>query len=109
MYNIASGDPELIKTVDGLIRNLDADSETSSSVIWHPDGRAFATATATRDIQVVSRDDYERQKVFSGGHMGDITSLAWSPNGALLATAGADRKIMLWETKTQKVIARSAP
>ena len=42
---------------------------------------------------------------FSNGHTGDVTALAWSPNGAMLATAGKDRKILLWETKTQKVIA----
>ena len=38
--------------------------------------------------------------------MGDITALTWSPNGALLTTAGADRKILLWDTQTQKVLAR---
>ena len=38
--------------------------------------------------------------------MGDITALSWSPNGALLVTAATDRKILLWETKTLKVIAR---
>ena len=106
IYNIASSEPELVKTVDGIIRGLEADSETSSRAIWHPDGRAFAAATATRDIQVVSRDDAERQRMFTGGHMGDVTTLSWSPNGALLATAGADRKIILWETKTQKIVSR---
>ena len=108
IYNIASGQPELIRTIDGIIRGLEPDSETSSRAIWHPDGRAFAAATATRDIQVVSRDDGERQRVFSEGHVGDVTTLAWSPNGALLATAGADRKIILWETRAQKVISRYA-
>ena len=38
--------------------------------------------------------------------MGDVTALAWSPNGAMLLTAGGDRKILLWETGTQKVLAR---
>ncbi|KAL9627243.1 MAG: hypothetical protein Q9204_006709, partial [Flavoplaca sp. TL-2023a] len=45
-------------------------------------------------------------RAFSGGHMGDITTLAWSPNGALLATSASDRKILLWDTKTQKIVAR---
>jgi chromosome transmission fidelity protein 4 len=54
----------------------------------------------------VSRSDGERQKVFSNGHNGDITALAWSHNGALLASAGVDGKVVLWETATQKVLAR---
>lgn len=106
VYSLSTEEPQLVKKVDGLIRALEADVEASSSAIWHPDGRAFAAPTATRDIQIISRSDWERQRAFSGGHMGDITALAWSPNGALLATAGMDRKILLWETKTQKIIAR---
>ncbi|MCJ1259786.1 hypothetical protein MMC24_007625 [Lignoscripta atroalba] len=106
IYSLTTEEPVLVRKVDGLIRNLEADAEASSRAIWHPDGRAFAAPTATRDIQVVSRDDGERQRAFSGGHMGDITALAWSPNGALLVTAGSDRKVLLWETKTQKIVAR---
>ncbi|KAL8799563.1 MAG: hypothetical protein Q9182_005802 [Xanthomendoza sp. 2 TL-2023] len=106
VYSITTEDPTLSNKFDGLIRRLEGDDERSSSVSWHPDGRAFAVPTATRDVQVVSRDDGEKQRSFSGGHMGDITALAWSPNGALLATAASDRRILIWETKTQKVMAR---
>jgi len=106
IYSLSTEDPELVRKVDGVIRSLEADAETSSRAIWHPDGRAFAAPTATREIQVISRTDGERQRSFSGGHMGDITALAWSPNGALLASAGTDRKILLWDTKTQKILAR---
>ncbi|KAL8709830.1 MAG: hypothetical protein Q9220_005446 [cf. Caloplaca sp. 1 TL-2023] len=106
IYSITNEEPELQKKCDGLIRRLEADDEKSSKATWHPDGRAFAVPTATRDVQVVSRDDGEKQRVFTGGHMGDITALAWSPNGAMLATAASDRKILLWDTKTQKIIAR---
>lgn len=106
IYSLSTEEPKLVRKVDDLIRTLETDAEASSRAIWHPDGRAFAAPTATRGIQVVSRSDGERQKTFSGGHMGDVTALAWSPNGALLMTAGTDRKIMLWETKIQKVVAR---
>lgn len=108
IYSITTEQPDLVRKVDGLIRSLEGDAEASSRAIWHPDGRAFAAPTATKDIFVVSRSDGERQRGFSGGHMGDITALAWSPNGALLVSAGSDRKILLWETKTQKIIARYA-
>ncbi|KAH8593360.1 chromosome segregation protein-like protein [Bisporella sp. PMI_857] len=105
IYSLVNNEPELMREVDGLIRSVEADSETSSKIVWHPDGRAFAAPTATRDIQVMSRNDWENQRTFANGHMGDVTVVAWSPNGAMLATAGKDRKIMLWETKTQRVIA----
>ncbi|KAI4116768.1 MAG: hypothetical protein LQ345_002860 [Seirophora villosa] len=106
VYNISTEEPTLIKKYDGLIRRLEADDEKSSKAIWHPDGRAFAIPTATRDVQVVSRDDGENQRTFSGGHMGDITALAWSPNGGMLATSASDRKIVLWDSRTQKTVAR---
>lgn len=106
VYKLSTEEPELVRRVEGLIRNLDIESDSSSRAVWHPDGRAFAAPTATRDIQVVSSGDGERQKAFSGGHMGDVTALVWSPNGALLITAASDRKILLWDTKTQKVLAR---
>lgn len=106
IYSLSTEEPTLVRKVDGLIRSLDIESESTSRAIWHPDGRAFAAPTATRDIQVIASGDGEPQRVFSGGHMGDITALAWSPNGALLISAATDRKILLWDTKTQKVVAR---
>ncbi|KAI4176976.1 MAG: hypothetical protein LQ346_007746 [Caloplaca aetnensis] len=106
IYSISTEEPTLVKKFDGLIRRLESDDERSSRAIWHPDGRAFAIPTATREIQVISREDGEKQRAFSGGHMGDITALAWSPNGAMLATSASDRKIVVWDTKTQKTIAR---
>ena len=106
IYSLSTEQPDLMRKVDGLIRSLETDSISSSRAAWHPDGRAFAAPTATRDIQVLSSGDGERQRAFAGGHMGDITALAWSPNGAMLLTASSDRKLVLWDTKTQKILAR---
>lgn len=106
VYSLTADQPELIRKVEGVIGRLETDSETSSRVIWHPDGRAFAVPTPTRDIQVVSKDDWEKQRAFSDGHEGDITALAWSPNGSMLATAGKDKKVLIWSTKDQTVVAR---
>jgi chromosome transmission fidelity protein 4 len=105
VYSLLNDEPELVRKVDGLIRTLETDDEISSKVAWHPDGRAFAAPTATRDIQVMSQNDWENQRAFTNGHTGDLTALAWSPNGAMLVSAGTDRKILLWQTSTQKVIA----
>lgn len=105
VYSLGDDTPELIRKVDGLIRIVETEDEVSTKVVWHPDGRTFAAPTATRDIQVMSRGDWENQRAFTNGHNGDITALAWSPNGAMLVSAGKDRKVVLWETKTQKPIA----
>ena len=97
-------EPTLFRTVDGIIRRLEVEDEASSECVWHPDGRAFACATATRDITTVSVWDGAQQRSFLGGHMTDVLSLAWSANGALLASTSRDGGLVLWETKTQSII-----
>jgi chromosome transmission fidelity protein 4 len=106
VYSLTAEHPELIRKVDGVIGRYETDAEASTLVAWHPDGRAFAAATPTKDIQVVSKNDWEKQRVFANGHEGDITALAWSPNGALLASAAKDKKLLIWSTKDQGVVAR---
>lgn len=106
IYSDHETEPQLIKKIDGIIPRLETDSEATSRAAWHPDGLAFAAVEATRDIAIVSVNDWTKQKSFSGGHKSDITALSWSPNGALLASAGADRQILLWETKTQNILKR---
>ncbi|KAK2039693.1 WD domain-containing protein [Colletotrichum somersetense] len=104
VYSMTADAPELIRKVDGVIGPLESDSETSARIAWHPDGRAFAVPTPMHDVQVVSKNDWEKQRAFANGHLGDVTALAWSPNGALLATAAKDGKLLIWETKTQSVV-----
>lgn len=106
IYSMLSEEPELVQKLDGVIRRLEPEDEATSRIVWHPDGTAFATAEATRDISIFSTTEWKKGKTFSGGHNGNITSIGWSPNGALLATAGADGKILLWETKNQSVLQR---
>jgi chromosome transmission fidelity protein 4 len=104
MYSLDEDEPEMVKKVDGMIKSLEADAESSSKVLWHPDGRAFATPTALRDVQVMSTSDWERQRAFKTGHSSDVTAAAWSPNGALLVTTSSDLCLNLWDTKTQKLL-----
>lgn len=104
MYSLDGDQPEMIKKVDGMIKSVETESESCAKVLWHPDGRAFATPTAMRDIQVMSTSDWARQRIFKTGHTADITAAAWSPNGALLATTSHDLDLKLWDTKTQKLL-----
>ncbi|KAF4972552.1 hypothetical protein FSARC_899 [Fusarium sarcochroum] len=106
VYSLTAEEPELIRKVDGIIGAVDMDSDNSTRVAWHPDGRAFAVPTPMRDIQIISKNDWEKQRSFANGHLADITAIAWSPNGAMLASASKDGKVLIWETKTQSVIAR---
>jgi chromosome transmission fidelity protein 4 len=109
LYSLASDEPELVRKIDGAIRRLEPEDEASSRVVWHPDGTAFATAQATRDIAVFSTSDWTKQTAtsFTGSaHNADITALDWTPNGAMLASAGADGQIVLWETSTRNILKR---
>ncbi|KAI1622100.1 chromosome transmission fidelity protein 4 [Exophiala viscosa] len=104
VYAMAASEPTLFRTIDGVIKRLETAEAATSRCVWHPDGRAFACATPTREIQVISVEDGAHQRIFSGAHNADITSLAWSPNGALLASASADDQLIIWETKTQDIL-----
>lgn len=103
---VASEEPTLLCKLDGVIRRLEPEDEATSRVVWHPDGTAFAAAEATRDVAVYSVAEWKKEKVFSNGHSGDITALSWSPNGALLVTAAKDGQILLWESKSQRILQR---
>ena len=104
VYSIASEEPELVQKLDGIIQRLEPEDETTSRAVWHPDGTAFASAETTRDIAIFSTGQWKKEKVFSGGHNGQVTAISWSPNGALLASAGADGQVLIWDTRTQKVL-----
>jgi len=56
----------------------------------------------SKEVQTISKRDWEKQRAFGGQHQGDITALVWSPNGALLVTAASDKAMVIWDTKTQK-------
>lgn len=65
VYSLVDDRPELVKKIDGLIRALETEDESSSKVMWHPDGRAFATATATRGTECLSSDRHTSAEVDS--------------------------------------------
>ncbi|KKK22848.1 chromosome segregation protein [Aspergillus ochraceoroseus] len=106
VYSLDSEEPELLRKLDGMVRRLEPEDEATARVVWHPDGTAFASAEATRDIALFSVGEWKKEIAFTGGHNGDITAISWSPNGALLVTAAKDGQVLLWESKTQKILQR---
>lgn len=50
VYSVDGPEPELVRKVDGIVRRVESEDQASSAVVWHPDGRAFASATATRGV-----------------------------------------------------------
>lgn len=50
VYSMDSSEPELLKKVDGITRRLESEDQASAAAVWHPDGRAFASATATKGL-----------------------------------------------------------
>ncbi|KAK9470444.1 WD40-repeat-containing domain protein [Dipodascopsis tothii] len=105
VYNVAAEPPELVRTLDGVTAATEPADETCTRAVWHPDGRAFAVQTKSRDVLVIARAGWTTEGAFTSGHTAAITDLAWSPNGAYLATAGADGRIVLWATRTQQAVA----
>jgi len=46
VYSVLNEEPQLVKTIEGEVMSLTSEELSSSKVVWHPDGRAFAIPTA---------------------------------------------------------------
>ncbi|KAL2214161.1 WD40 repeat-like protein [Sarocladium strictum] len=107
VYSMTAEEPELIRKVDGIIGTVDSDADMKSTEVrWHPDGRMFAAVTPIHNLQTISKNDWEKQRAFEDAHGRDITAFAWSPNGALMVSADKEGKMLVWESKSQSVVAR---
>lgn len=105
IYSLSTEDPSILETLSGIVPIVhDSDSPVSCKVAWHPDGGSFAAPSSTREIVVYDRVDWKKQAVFASGHLGPLTDIAWSPNGAYLASCGQDKAVIIWETKSQKIV-----
>ena len=48
VYSFGSDEPELLRKIDGLVRALESEDQSSSATAWHPDGRLFAAPSPMR-------------------------------------------------------------
>ena len=65
-------------------------------MLWSPDGKQLATASADGTAKVWSAMD-GRERLTLKGHTNKVWSVSWSPNGKLLATGSADGTAKVWE------------
>ncbi|KAG8994102.1 hypothetical protein FRB90_000530 [Tulasnella sp. 427] len=105
------GSPKLLHEIDGLIPACSNPSELefsySAAAVWHPSGNYFLAASRAHDIARVSRNDWKRTGSFGNdAHSSDIVALAFSSNGLYLASAGKDGQVIIWDTASQKEVAR---
>ena len=54
-YALGSDGPVLQKKLSGLVKALETKDDPTTKAYWHPDGRAFAIATATRGMKLVAK------------------------------------------------------
>ncbi|TIB08986.1 hypothetical protein E3P92_03605 [Wallemia ichthyophaga] len=99
---------ECIKTIDGIIRADDADSEYGVAAHWHPSGKLIVCTTRASDIAIIDTSTYRKIGSLShDGHTADVSEVEWSPNGRYLASAGRDGNVLVWSIDDRRVIAKT--
>jgi WD40 repeat protein/cytoskeletal protein RodZ len=85
------------------INRLEGHGSLINSVVFSPDGKTLASASADKTIKLWHRDT---GKVISTleGHGNQVNSVVFSPDGKTLASASRDQTIKLWHRDTGKLI-----
>jgi WD40 repeat protein/DNA-binding SARP family transcriptional activator len=86
------------------------DTTPSPPLTLAPDGAAFATRVAPRQVGIFSATTLHRENSFPTSRATrEITSLSWSPSGATLAVAGYDGTLQLWDVRGRPRLQRALP
>lgn len=74
------------------------------AVAYSPDGKALATGSFDKTIQLWDASNGKLLRTYSGpqGHQSLVLSVAFSPNGELLASGGADNFAKLWDVPARQ-------
>ncbi|MFW9854516.1 MAG: hypothetical protein ACFFFG_05630 [Candidatus Thorarchaeota archaeon] len=86
-----------------LIRTLTGHSSTIWSVVFHPNGRMLASASADNTVKLwnASTGSLIRNLM---GHTSAVYCLDFSPSGDVLASGSFDRSILLWNVSSGQII-----
>ncbi|KAG8956545.1 hypothetical protein FRC04_000023 [Tulasnella sp. 424] len=111
VWDCTDGSPKLLHEIDGLIPSCSDSSQPefwySAAAVWHPSGNYFLVASKSHDISRVSRNEWKKTGSFgSAAHSSDIVALSFSSNGLYLASVGKDGQVIVWDTASEKDVAR---
>ncbi|MFN0112560.1 MAG: caspase family protein [Blastocatellia bacterium] len=79
-------------------------SQRSDSLVFSPDNRYLASASADSTIRIWDAATGNELRVLKG-HVTPVRSVAFSVDGKLLASGGADGKVKLWDAASGKELA----
>ncbi len=89
-----------------LLRTLRGHEGRLQDIVWSPDGKMFASASAASADKSIRLWEAQSGKLLRTirGHTASINSVAWSPDGQTLASASDDNTICLWEVSSTKLL-----
>ena len=95
------GEVELFRWPSGeLLERLAPHDDLAQRVAWRPDGAAFATASADRQVLVHPFDGVRiGEASVLAGHSRGVLAACWLPLGDLLVTAGIDQTLRVWDVE----------
>ena len=73
---------------------LEAHSNSVLDVVFSPDGKLIASASADNTVILWNRDGSDRIRIKA--HQNSVTAISFSPDGLSLATASTDKTVKLW-------------
>ncbi|MEH2004848.1 AAA-like domain-containing protein, partial [Nostoc sp.] len=80
---------------------LEGHSSLVNSVVFSPDGKTLASASADKTIKLWNRETGKEITTLTG-HSSLVNSVVFSPDGKTLASASFDNTIKLWNRETGK-------